>query len=137
VRAVDRAGNPADASVTRTPVVLSEAAAQLSGTWRTLSDPRYLGGAAVASATAGSTASWTFTGRSVALSAVRGPHAGRVWISVDGVDRGVLDLRSALAFRQAVWSLWLGGDTEHTVRVRIEGTPGRPGVVLDQLVYLS
>jgi hypothetical protein len=137
VRAVDRAGNPANASVTRTPVILSEAAASLSGSWRTLRGPSYLGGVAVAASAAGATATWTVTGPSVALSAVRGPHAGRVRIWVDGTDRGVLDLQGAPAYRQAAWSLWLGTDTTHTVRVRIEGTPGRPGVVLDGLAYLT
>jgi len=68
---------------------------------------------------------------------VRGPHAGRVRIFVDGVDRGLLDLRGEPAYRQAVWSRWLGTDTEHTVRVEIEGTPGRPGVILDGLAYLK
>ncbi len=138
LRAVDRAGNSVNASVTRTPVVLSEAVAQRSGTWRTLRDQRYLSGAALGSTTAGSSATFTFTGRSAALAVGRGARSGRVRIFVDGRDQGVLDLNSPQTiYRQAVWSRWWTSSAQHTVRVQVEGTAGRPGVVVDGLVYLK
>jgi hypothetical protein len=138
LRAVDRAGNSVNASVTRTPVVLSEAVAQRSGTWRTLRDQRYLSGAAFGSTSAGSSATFTFTGRSAALAVGRGALSGRLRIFVDGRDQGVIDLRSAQTiYRQAVWSRYWPAGGQHTVRVQVEGTAGRPGVVLDGLVYLK
>ncbi|GIE93095.1 N-acetylmuramoyl-L-alanine amidase [Paractinoplanes rishiriensis] len=138
VRATDRAGNAVSASVTRTPMVLSEAAARRSGNWRALSNPAYLGGVALGATSAGASASWTFTGRSAALAVGRGALSGRVRIWVDGADQGVVDLGSPKTiYRQAIWSRWWSQSGEHTVRVEVEGTPGRPGVVLDGLVYLK
>ena len=68
----------------------------------------------------------------------RGALSGRLRIPVDGEDAGVVDLRSdRTVYRQAVWSRYWGGAAEHTVSVRVEGTAGRPGVVLDGLVYLK
>ena len=72
LRAVDRAGNVVNASVTRTPMVVSEYAAQRTGTWRRLSNRAYLGGVALGGTAAGASASWTFTGRSAALAVGRG-----------------------------------------------------------------
>ncbi|MFI5895829.1 N-acetylmuramoyl-L-alanine amidase [Actinoplanes sp. NPDC051513] len=138
LRAADRAGNQVSASVTRTPVVLSEAVTRRTGIWRTLRDPRYLGGVALGATAAGSTATWTFTGRSAALAAGRGALSGRVHVWVDGDDAGVVDLGNPRTiYRQAVWSRYWSGGGEHTVRVRVEGTAGRPGVILDGLVYLK
>jgi hypothetical protein len=138
LRATDRAGNSVNASVTRTPMVLSEAVAERTGSWRTLSNPAYLGGVALGATAGGSTATWTFTGRSAALVFGRGALSGRVQISVDGQDAGTVDLRSdRTVYRQAVWSRYWGDAAEHTVAIRVEGTAGRPGVVSDGLVYLQ
>jgi hypothetical protein len=138
LRAADRAGNSVDASVTRTPVVLSEAAAQRTGIWRTLRDQAYLGGVALGATAGGSSMTWTFTGRSAALAVGRGSLSGRVRIFVDGRDQGVVDLRwPRTIYRQAVWSRWWTESAQHTVRVEVEGTAGRPGAVVDGLVYLK
>jgi N-acetylmuramoyl-L-alanine amidase-like protein len=137
LRATDRSGNARDASVTRTPVVLSEAAARRTGGWRTLRGPRYLGGTAIGGQTAGSTATWTFTGRSASLAVGRGADSGRVRIFVDDADQGVVDLRSSrTVYRQAVWSRAWHQSGTHTVRVEVVPTAGRTGAVLDGLVYL-
>ncbi|MDY7089024.1 MAG: N-acetylmuramoyl-L-alanine amidase [Actinomycetota bacterium] len=138
VRAVDRAGNATSATITRTPWVISEVSAERRGTWRTLRNRAYLGGTAAGGSVRGASASWTFTGASAALVLSRGPNAGRVGVFVDGRPQGMVDLRSASpAPRQVVWSRSWAGSGEHTVRVVVEGTPGRPGVALDGLVYLK
>lgn len=130
--ATDRSGNVRDASVTRTPEVVSEAGAQRTGTWRTLSNPEYLGGVALGSTTAGSTATWNFTGRSAALIFSRAAGSGQVRIFVDGTDAGLVDLRSASTlYRQAVWSRSFD-DGPHSVRVELQGP-----AVLDGLAYLQ
>jgi hypothetical protein len=132
VAATDRSGNVVDGSVTRTSAVVSETEAQRTGTWRTLSNPRYLGGVALGSTAAGATASWTFTGRSAALVSGRGADSGKVRVFVDGTDSGLVDLRStSTVYRQAVWSGSFDDDGPHTVRVELEGP-----AVLDGLVYL-
>ena len=138
VRAADRAGNAVDASVTRTPVVLSEAASVRIGSWRRLSNRGYLGGAALGAAAEGASATWTFRGRSAALVFSRGPGAGRVRVVVDGAGPALVDLHAATAApRQAVWTRSWSGSDRHTVRVEVEGTPSRPGVVIDGLVHLE
>ncbi|HEY0532144.1 MAG TPA: N-acetylmuramoyl-L-alanine amidase [Actinoplanes sp.] len=133
VAATDRSGNVTSGSVTRTPVVVSEAEAQRTGTWRTLSNPEYLGGAALGSTAAGASATWTFTGRSAALIFGRGAGSGSVRIFVDGIDAGLVDLRStSTVYRQAAWSRSWGDNGSHTVRVEPQGP-----AVLDGLVYLQ
>ncbi len=138
MRAVDRAGNAVNASVTRTPMVVSEVSAQRTGSWRALRNGGYLGGTAVGGSVRGASASWKFSGRSAALVFSRGPRAGRVGVFLDGRPQGLVDLRSsASAPRQVVWSRSLTGSDDHTVRVVVEGTPGRPGVALDGLIYVK
>jgi hypothetical protein len=134
VRAVDRAGNAVNASVTRTPMVVSEYAAQRTGTWRRLTSPAYLSGVALGGTAAGASASWTFTGRSAALAVGRGAQSGKVRIWVDGDDQGVIDLKSSSTlYRQAIWARsWTTSDS-HSVRVEVV----TPGVVLDGLVYIK
>jgi hypothetical protein len=133
MRAADRAGNTVEGSVTRTPVVVSEAAADRGGVWRTLRNPGYLGGVALGATAAGSTASWTFTGSSAAIAVSRAARSGQIRIFVDGEDQGLVDLRSPqTVYRQAVWSRSWPDIGEHTVRVEVAA----PGVVLDGLVYL-
>ncbi|WP_250007350.1 N-acetylmuramoyl-L-alanine amidase [Actinoplanes sp. M2I2] len=138
VRATDRAFNAVSASVTRTPMVVSESSAQRTGAWRPLRNPSYLGGTAVGGSVRGTSASWRFSGSSAALVLSRGPRAGRIGVFLDGQPQGLVDLRSATPMpRQVVWSRWWPQGGEHTVRVVVEGTPGRPGVALDGLVYLK
>ncbi|MEV6303983.1 N-acetylmuramoyl-L-alanine amidase [Actinoplanes sp. NPDC051861] len=137
VTASDPAGNVRNGSVTRTPVILSEAGAKRTGTWRTLRDPGFLGSEAVTASAARASLSWTFTGTSAALVVGRTATSGRVRIFLDGRDQGVVDLRSdAATYRQAIWTRAWGSSGSHTVRVEVEGTGGRPAVMLDGLAYL-
>ncbi|MET0426552.1 MAG: N-acetylmuramoyl-L-alanine amidase [Actinoplanes sp.] len=134
LRAADRAGNSVNASVTRTPMVVSEGLASRTGTWRALRNPDHLGGVALSATTRGASATWTFTGRSAAIATGRSASAGQVRIFMDGVDQGVVDLRApGTLFRQATWTRWWAESEQHTVRVEVE----EPGVVLDGLVYLK
>ena len=87
VQATDRAGNAASASVTRTPVVVSEAAAQRTGSWRPLRNPRISRRDRARRRRRRASATWTFTGRSAALVVGRGADSGRVRIFVDGRTR--------------------------------------------------
>ncbi|GAB1641979.1 peptidoglycan recognition protein [Krasilnikovia sp. MM14-A1259] len=137
VRAADRAGNTNTASVTRTPLLLTERTAVRAGRWTTVTGSGYLGGSALRSIAAGSSLTWTFTGMSASLAASRTPTSGRVRIYVDGRYSGIVDLRSPSARdRMAVWARSWPATATHTVRVVVEGTARRPGVTLDGLVLL-
>ena len=133
----DRTGNAASSSVTRTAELLSENTTERAGAWQTLRDRAYLGGSALRSTARDASMTWRFTGRAVALGATRTSSSGRVRIYVDGADAGVLDLRSAaIEHRRAAWSQYFGASGRHTVRVVVEGSTGRPGVILDSLAVL-
>ncbi|GAB1693311.1 hypothetical protein KRM28CT15_51140 [Krasilnikovia sp. M28-CT-15] len=137
LRASDRAGNARTASVTRTPLLLTERVTTRTGRWGTVTGPGYLGGSTLRSITAGSTMTWTFTGLSASLAATRSPSSGRVRVYVDGRNAGLVDLRSATTrTRMAVWARSWSASATHTVRVVVEGTARRPGVALDGLVLL-
>jgi hypothetical protein len=137
LRAADKAGNATSASVTRTPAVLSEAAAARTGRWTALRNSAHLSGGAMRSIAGGSSMTWTFTGRSAALAVGRTTASGRVTVYVDGARAGALDLRSTSTLhRQAIWAKNWGATGPHTVKVVVAGTAGRPGVVLDGLVVL-
>jgi hypothetical protein len=138
VRAMDWAGNITRAAVTRTPTIRTEAQAARTGMWRTLPHPAYLGGAAAISSTAGSTMAWTFTGVGAQLAVSRTPSSGRVRVYVDGVDAGVLDLHATIGVnRYAIWAPGWGTMGRHTIKVVVEGTAGRPNVIIDGLVGLQ
>ncbi len=138
MRATDRAGNAAVASVTRTPVVVSEAAAGRTGTWGLRRSTGFLGGAALLSATPGASLSWTFTGRSAALGFTRTTTSGQVRVFVDGAQAAVLDLRAtATAHRRALFAKSWSTSGNHTVRIEVVGTAGRPTVISDGLVHLN
>jgi hypothetical protein len=138
LRATDRAGNARSVAVQRTAVVAAETHAERSGTWSEVVGPAYLGGRALRSTTAGSSLSWSFTGRSAALAVSRTAVSGRVRVFVDDEPAGIIDLRSPESLhRRAVWSRSWASSDRHTVRIEVEGTSGRPGVIADGLVHLK
>jgi hypothetical protein len=137
LRASDQIGNVATAAVTRTPVIASDGASLRTGLWRTVAGSAYLGGAGQVSAARNSSMTWSFTGWSAAIAASRTPASGRIQVFVDGQPAGTVDLRSAtVRHRQAVWARYFGDGARHVIRIVVEGTPGRPGVLLDGLVHL-
>ncbi|MEU4220174.1 N-acetylmuramoyl-L-alanine amidase [Actinoplanes sp. NPDC026623] len=137
LRATDLAGNVRSAAVTRTPVIVAETQAVRSGAWRSLSGAGHLGGSALRSTAANASLSWTFTGRSASLAVARTAASGRVQVYVDGSPAGMIDLRSPRSlYRRAVWTRSWNSSERHTVKIRVEGTSGRPGVISDGLVYL-
>jgi hypothetical protein len=137
LRATDRAGNARSVAVTRTPVVVAAARARRTGIWRTLRGPAYLGGAALRGTAANAALSWSFTGRSASLAVTRTAVSGRARVVVDGRPAGVIDLHAPKTLhRRAVWTRSWSSSGRHTVRIEVEGTSGRPGIISDGLVYL-
>ena len=138
LRATDRAGNARSVAAVRTPVVVAETAAARSGTWRPVGSPAFLGGSALRATTAGASLSWTFTGRAAALAVSRTAESGRVQVYVDDQPAGIVDLRSpSTLHRRALWSRSWTSTAPRTVKIVVEGTAGRPGIVSDGLVYLQ
>jgi N-acetylmuramoyl-L-alanine amidase len=138
VGVTDHAGNRGSASVTRTPRALSEGEATRTGSWRGIRDTKHLDGTAGAAATAGSRLSWTVTGRSVGLIAARSSTSGRVKVTIDGEAMGYADLHADLPqYRRLVFSKSWPVSATRRVTIEPEGTPGRPTVIIDGLVYLS
>ncbi|MEV6595711.1 N-acetylmuramoyl-L-alanine amidase [Actinoplanes sp. NPDC051346] len=137
LRATDRAGNARSVAAVRTSVTVAETAAARGGAWRSIGSRTFLGGSALRATSAGASLSWSFTGRSAALAVSRTAVSGRVQVYVDGEPAGIIDLRSpATLHRRAVWTRSWSSSGRHTVKIVVEGTAGRPGVISDGLVYL-
>jgi uncharacterized protein with LGFP repeats len=137
LRATDRAGNARSVAVQRTAYVAAETLADRTGTWSSVGSASYLGGKALRSTSADSSLTWSFTGRSAALAVSRTAVSGRVRVFVDDEPAGVIDLRSPETLhRRSVWTRSWSDSEPHTVRIEVEGTAGRPGVIADGLVYL-
>jgi hypothetical protein len=139
VRAFDKAGNSSGWAYGDTFRVsrFSEYNSRISyvGTWSTAKDARLWGGGAKWSAVAGSKASLTFTGRSIAWVAAMGPGRGIAEVYVNGSKVAAVDLAAGPAGYQRV--AWVGSWTtavSRKVTIKVLGTSGRPAVNLDALV---
>lgn len=139
VRAVDKAGNLGGWATGATFRVSryseSNPAIAYTGTWSTVSNPAYWGGATKKSTAAGAKASLTFTGRSIAWVARTGPDRGKAAIYVNGTQVATVDLYSASFHSQrVVWVGTWGASASRKVTIKVLGTSGRPRVDLDALV---
>ncbi|GHE92573.1 N-acetylmuramoyl-L-alanine amidase [Streptomyces griseoluteus] len=136
--ATDLAGNTATASVTRTATLLQESSAKATGTWTKRSSSSYLGGYSASSGTTNASLTWTFKGRSVAWIASRASTSGAVKIYVDGTYQATVDLKSATtAYRQAMWTKTWSSAAQHTLKIVVVGTSGRPTVTTDGIAVLN
>lgn len=107
------------------------------GSWASSSSSSFWGGTARRSMTAGSTATFTFTGRSVGLVALRASNRGAATIYVNGTKVATIDLYSRTYLgRQIVWSMDWSTSARRTVTVRVAGTSGRPRVDIDGFVVV-
>jgi hypothetical protein len=98
---------------------------------------RAWGGSTRHASRAGATAWLSFTGRSVALVAPRGPTRGSARIYVDGIYAGTVSTWAATsASRQLVFArTWPTAGT-HRIEVRVAGTAGHPRVDVDAFLVL-
>ncbi|WP_371100055.1 peptidoglycan recognition protein [Streptomyces sp. PU_AKi4] len=138
MKAYDRAGNTATASVAGTPVILQESSATKSGKWTTKSSSSYLGGKSYTSSTKNASLSWTFTGRSVAWTVSRATTSGQAHVYVDGKKAATVDLKSSTTkYRDAIWTKNWSSSAKHTIKIVVAGTSGRPAITTDGVVYLK
>lgn len=135
-RAIDKAGN---ASAWSTGPVLRPALVQNSsilviyrGSWRTHWNAVYSGGSARYSTSKWSSATFAFTGRTIAYVATKSPSRGMVRIYIDGVYTATVDLsRTTAQYRSVVWQKTWATPGTHVIAVVAYPTTARPRVDLD------
>ncbi len=141
VRAIDRAANAgswvAGPTLSARLVEQSSAAVRYTGRWATARYPSYSGGTSRYATAAGASATYTFTGRSIALVTTKGPTRGKGKVYVDGALAATVDLYGATpTHRVLAWAQTWASSGSHTVRLVVAGTRGRPRVDLDAFAVL-
>ena len=96
------------------------------------------GGTGITTSQAGAWVNFTFTGRDVALVAPLHIAGGRAQIYCDGALKATIDLYSAtLRPREIVYSCSFAQAGQHTMKLVVEGTPGRPRFDVDAFIAIS
>lgn len=127
LRATDTAGNTS-AYVTTANARFARAqesstAVKYTGSWSTVSLSGASGGYVRKSATAGNTATFSFSGTSVAWASTKGTNRGIAEVWLDGVKVATVDLyASTLQTARVVWSSGTIAAGSHTLRVKVTGT---------------
>jgi hypothetical protein len=105
-----------------------------TGTWKVASHHAYAGDKARYATAAGASFEFTFTGRKITWYGPEGPTRGKAKVYVDGVYRKTVDTgHGSFLARSALFTASWSGPGEHTIRVVVVGTSGRPMVALDEL----
>ncbi|HVL53558.1 MAG TPA: hypothetical protein VM344_04805, partial [Vitreimonas sp.] len=109
-----------------------------TGTWVPQSSTEWMGGSARSTTTAGGTSTLSFTGRSIAWVARKGPTRGLVRVWIDGALAGTVDLRATSAGVRAVQfaTTWSASGT-HSIRIQNLGTVGSPGADVDAFLVVK
>jgi hypothetical protein len=140
VRATDRAGNLGAFVAGATFRVLGvqewSSSIRYAGSWARRTSEVSWGGAAEESTAAGSTATFTFTGRSVGWVSSTSPNRGRATVYVGGTYVATIDLYAAsLHSPRLVWARTWSTSATRTITIRVSGLPtGRPRVPVDAFV---
>ncbi len=140
VRTSDKAGNLG--AWTMGPILTPRLSQQTStaltfgGTWATATSSSYSGGSARHASKAGASATYAFTGRSIALVTTRAPSRGKLKVYVDGTYVGTVDLNAAVRYQVLVWQRTWSTVGTHKVKFVVAGTVGRPRVDLDAVAVL-
>jgi hypothetical protein len=141
VAAKDRAGNWSDWAYGATfePGAWEESSQYVaySTGWKLADYAPASGGAVKWASVAGTSASFTFTGRAVGWVASRSTNRGQARIYIDGVLRDTIDLYSATTIPATVVRsfAWANVGT-HTIKVVTVGTKGRPKIDVDSFTRL-
>lgn len=139
VRARDTIGNwsPWVSSIEYTFRAVGDRSASLTyaGAWKRAPVASATNAVRTTSTRAGASVSYTFTGRGVAVVMPRSTVRGRVTVYIDGVKAATVDTRhSTVQARRVVWAKRWSTSARHTIRIRVNGTAGRPTVSLDGLI---
>lgn len=140
VRAIDKAGNIGAwiAGPNLTPSIV-QTATSTTGTWLTQTATTFSGGSTRYASAANASATFTFTGRSIALVTTVAASRGAVKIYVDGSATAiVLDTYAATtAYQRLAWTKTWSTSASHTIKLVVVGTAGRPRVDLDAFAILK
>jgi hypothetical protein len=116
----------------------SSTAVRYGSGWTTTKSSLLSGGSARYAKAARSTASYAFTGRSIALVSTTALSRGKVKVYVNGVYLTTVDLRSSSTrYRALVWQRAWSTSATRTIKLVVVGTSGRPRVDLDAFVTLK
>ncbi len=128
------AGGPVRASVHQQ----SSSAVTWTGTWHTASWSGASGGSVRYATTKGASATFHFTGSSVAWISARGTTRGSVWVYVDGAFAGSVSLHATSGHSRAIVFArnWTSVGS-HTLKIVVAGTAGHARVDIDAFVRLS
>jgi hypothetical protein len=142
VRARDKAGNEGAYAFGSTFRVSgyqeSSTRVRYAGTWGTGTSSAYWGGKAKSASAAGTKATFTFTGRSVAWVSLKAANRGKATVYVNGTKVATVDLYSATTKgHQVVWTRSWSTSATRTITIRVSGTAGRPKVPIDGFVVGS
>jgi hypothetical protein len=141
IRAYDKAGNSRLSAVSATQhlrvVQDGSAAVHYAKTWTRVVTTTASGGVLHQSTVKGATATYKFSGRSVAWVAPVGMNRGSAWVSIDGKFVTTISLQGPAANRQIAFATRFGSVGTHTITVRVVGTVGHPRVDIDAFVVLN
>jgi len=140
VTAVDVAGNvgaPVEGSTVKAAATQDRASAvRYSTGWRRAASSSASGGTVSWATATGATATFRFTGTSIAILAPIGSSRGSARVLIDGVAAGTFsEYATAGRSRQVVYARSLAAGP-HTLQLRVAGTRGHPRVDVDAFVVV-
>jgi GH25 family lysozyme M1 (1,4-beta-N-acetylmuramidase) len=123
---VDLAGNPATPIEQgfAPPTEVEQGSPAIAYGWRRVRAPRAYGRSYVVERSAGATATFAFTGRSVTWYTARGPTQGKASVSIDQRLRGTFDQYDPAWHVRVPRSFRHLGPGEHTITIRVLGVKG-------------
>jgi GH25 family lysozyme M1 (1,4-beta-N-acetylmuramidase) len=141
-RATDRIANTSNwsqgPSVRATITQQTSTGVTWSGSWHTVNTTKASGGSLRYSTAAGASATFRFSGSSVAWVAARGTSRGSARIYVDGVYATIVSLRSATsAYRSIVFARNWPTVGTHSIKIVVVGNAGHPRVDVDAFARLA
>jgi hypothetical protein len=141
VRSVDAAGARSEwaTGLTVSPRQIEDRSVEIAwrGNWHSLRRPSFAGGSVRYTGLAGSSATFRFTGRAIALVGARGPGRGKAHVYVNGNLAVKVDLYAPTRKTGVVFFArnWNKAGTR-TIRLEVRGTSGRGRIDLDSILTL-
>lgn len=141
VRARDWAGNVGPWKVAATVKAAitqqTSSAVTYTGTWTTGNTTKYSGDTVKYATAAGASATYTFTGRSVAWVTTRAARSGSAKIYVDGVLEKTMSLNlSSYVYRYVAFQKSWTSSGAHSIKIVVVGTSGHPRIDIDAFLVL-
>jgi hypothetical protein len=141
VRAVDKAGNVGSfltsPNLSLRLIQNTSTSVHYSTGWTTSSSTSFSGGSVRSASVAGRSASFTFTGRSIALVSTRAASRGQVKVFIDGDLQATPNLSGSTVFRYVAFQKTWSTSATRTIKLVVVGTSGHPRVDLDAFVVVS